>query len=153
MPVQYNNNLADWAKNVVKGLSLRQVEIKTGVTYSTTKNILDGRVPEATILIRFAGAFGEDIPEVLRLGGYADIADLWDQGQTRTEKNRASEAIQENTVELVYETAEENYPQLQAYYEGMAPEDRDELLQIAEMKWRKRRKAETTHGKLPSTDE
>ena len=85
MAVQYNNNLADWARKITGELSLRQVEIKTGVTYSTVKNILDGRVPEATILIRFAGAFGEDITKVLRLAGYDDIALLWENGKSQSE--------------------------------------------------------------------
>lgn len=85
---QYNNGLAEWAKEVVGSMTLRQAENKSGITYSTISNILHGRVPDAVLLIRFAAAFGKDIGEALRLAGYDDIAELWqNRGDGNTERN------------------------------------------------------------------
>ena len=116
-------------------MSLRQVENKTKITYSTIKNLLDGKVPAAQHVLRFANAFHVSPKEALRVAGYTDLVDL------------VVDMTNEETNELTYEPDIDNYPQLQAFYTGMAPDDQDELIVIARMKWEKARKAETTHGK------
>lgn len=85
MPVRVNNRLAEWVSRVKGERSTRQVEIKTGVSYATVSAMLNGRTPSAETIIRFARAFGEDVPAALRLAGFEDIADMWETGAAPTQ--------------------------------------------------------------------
>jgi len=79
MPVVINNELGEWARQVLKKngvTSLRAAEGRTGIAYSTIKNLIDGRVVGEGSIMRFASSFGEDIVAALRLAGYHDLADL-----------------------------------------------------------------------------
>jgi hypothetical protein len=80
MRVRWNTELAEWARGVVGDRSLRQAEIRTGISHMTVKSILEGRQPSAETLIRFAAAFDEDVAAALRLAGYEDIAEVWETG-------------------------------------------------------------------------
>jgi transcriptional regulator with XRE-family HTH domain len=85
MRSRLNNNLADWITGIVTKpdgtrLTLRQVEAKTGIPYSTVKALLDGRNVSPETIIRFAEAFHVSIPEGLRLAGFEDIAEIWETG-------------------------------------------------------------------------
>ncbi|HLK56528.1 MAG TPA: helix-turn-helix transcriptional regulator [Chthonomonadaceae bacterium] len=46
--------------------------------------------------------------------------------------------------------ADDQAPTIQAYYDALPPDEQDELIQIARMKWEKKRRRETTHG--PKSD-
>lgn len=83
MPVKYRTEMAGWAESILKerGLTLRMAEIATGVSYTTINNIVKGRVPEPTILIRFAAGMGQDVAGALRLAGLDDIAQMWESGR------------------------------------------------------------------------
>ena len=80
MPVRVNTKLAEWVEEVKGNLSTRQVEIKAGISYATVSAMLNGRTPSAETIIRFARAFGKDVPAALRLAGYEDIAEMWESG-------------------------------------------------------------------------
>jgi transcriptional regulator with XRE-family HTH domain len=85
MRSRLNNNLANWITGIVTKpdgtrLTLRQVEAKTGIPYSTVKALLDGRNVSPETIIRFAEAFHVSIPEGLRLAGFDDIAEIWETG-------------------------------------------------------------------------
>jgi len=78
MGVRHNNELALWAKELIGDMSLRQVEIRTGVSYATISSLVQGRNPNADTVIRFARGFQQDVPAALRLAGYEDIAKIWE---------------------------------------------------------------------------
>ena len=86
MVTRFNNKLAEWAHELSKGMSLRQVEIKTKISYATVSGLLDGRQPNAETIIRFARGFNQDIPSALRLAGYDDIAEMWESGTSVEEE-------------------------------------------------------------------
>jgi len=87
MPVDFNNKLGEWAREVLQKngvTSLRAAESRSRIAYSTIKNLLDGKVVSEAIIIRFAHTFGEDIAAALRLAGYNDIAGIFDHPKPRT---------------------------------------------------------------------
>lgn len=79
----YVDDFAKWVRRVLDEhnvKSSRQAEVRSKVSFATIQNMLNGRVPEATIVIRFAAAYGEDVGAALRLAGYDDIAGVWETG-------------------------------------------------------------------------
>jgi hypothetical protein len=82
MPVRFNNALAEWVDSLIGEHSLRQAEIKTRIPFTTLANMKSGRIPTAETIIRFASAYGENVPAALRLAGYDDIADAWEKDRT-----------------------------------------------------------------------
>jgi hypothetical protein len=83
MPVTISEEFAAWVRSVLDShhvKSLRQAEIRTRISYSTVGHMLNGRVPESGTFIRFASAYGEDVPAALRIAGFRDIATVWETG-------------------------------------------------------------------------
>lgn len=76
MPTKYSEELKVWATKATTGMTLRGVQNKTGISYSTVDHILKGRIPEAGILIVFVRKLGGDVVKMLRSVGYDDIADI-----------------------------------------------------------------------------
>lgn len=157
MPVRYNNKLAEWAQRIIdehNGLSLRQVENRTNIAATTVMSILQGRQPNAETIIRFAKGFGEDIPTALRLAGYDDIAEVWENRgvpegpytPTRgpTEGGTGLDVLRDDIKEYrvpVYDDLRE------AGYQDLPEEERAEVVQLVKIKLDKIRSRLTTHGK------
>ncbi len=92
MASRFNNNLIDWVEGVLSkhdNPSLRAVEKRTGIAYSTVKGLIEGRQANAETIIRFAEAYGESVAEALQTAGYDDIAKMW------RERNGAEEMTRE----------------------------------------------------------
>lgn len=90
MAVEQNNKLAKWLAEAIAergGLTLRQVEVRTGVSYSTVNNVLNGRVPDAATLILLGDGLGQDsqsIASVLRIAGHDRMAEVWEKHTSGT---------------------------------------------------------------------
>ena len=81
--VKRSEAFTEWVKRVLeeRGVtSARQAEKCTGISYGTIQSTINGRIPSAETVIRFAAAYREDVPAALRLAGYEDIAELWETG-------------------------------------------------------------------------
>lgn len=138
MGVRWNNDLAAWVNQLKGEMSLRQVENRTSIPYSTISNMAMGRVPTAETLIRFATAFHEDVPSALRLAGYDDLAETWETGA-------APLATRVDPPELTYEPEFEDL--IEAGYGELPADERDEIVELVRLKIAKERRKETTHGK------
>lgn len=131
MAVTYNNKLAEWAKELLSShniLTLRQAEYRTHISYTAVKHLLDGRVPDAVTIIRFASAFGASIPEALRLAGHEDIAETWETGRQPEDPNwpAAGSAL----PELTYEPLPDDEGEILEYYRGIPPALQENALQL-----------------------
>lgn len=119
MPVRYNDGLAEWVNRLVAGHSLRQVEIRTRVPFTTIGAMKQGRTPNADTIIRFASAFGEDVAAALRLAGYDDIAEVWEKGAA------PAPAREEPRYERDEWADDPDAPEVMAFYTGLPAGDRE----------------------------
>ena len=111
----FNKDLAEWAKALVGGLSYRQVEIRTGVSYATVPNVLVGRKVGAETIIKFAVGFDADVGEALRLAGYNEISDIWETGAYQKPPEEEPEPVNEKKFT-------EDEQEMITYYRGSPPE-------------------------------
>lgn len=59
-----------WVRRVKGADSLRQADLKTGVSYTTISNMELGKVPEMETVVKFARGYQQDANEALTLAGY-----------------------------------------------------------------------------------
>ncbi len=128
MRVRWNEALADWAKSVVGDRSLRQLEIKTGISHMTIRALLDGRQPSPETIIRFASAFEEDVAAALRLAGYEDLAETWETGAAPQVVRERADG--EYRVKDEFSQEEE---QVIGFYRGLDAESRETVLKTMEL--------------------
>lgn len=72
-------------------MTLRAVENKTKIPYSTVHNIINGRIPEPDNLMKFADAFGADVRSVLRMVGYDYVANIIEKSAKDFDAQRTEE--------------------------------------------------------------
>lgn len=88
--------VAQWAKVLMeeRGLtSTRHAENFTrgAVSYSVIHSMLSGRIPSELNIVKFAAAFGQNIPDALRRAGYDDFAKTWEFANTSSVASNLSE--------------------------------------------------------------
>lgn len=83
MPVKAIPKLSEAVKRVLdehgpagKPLSIRQAELRSGLSYGVINAMASGRVPGADHIIKFAAAFEEDVVSWLELCDYQEIAGI-----------------------------------------------------------------------------
>jgi hypothetical protein len=137
-----NNRLAEWAAALRtqpdgSELSYRQIENRTGVHYSTVKNIIEGRAVNAGDVILFAQGFGQDVPTALRIAEYPEIAEIWETGA----------APQQFDDQADPQADDSEGPVISTYYDGLSPASKTAADQIIRALWEQDQRAETTHGR------
>lgn len=73
----YKVEFGGWVRSMIGSLTLRQAEIRTGISNATIYSMTEGKIPGEAMVIRFATGFKQDVEVALRLAGYEQMADLW----------------------------------------------------------------------------
>jgi hypothetical protein len=74
-----------------KPLTLQQASNLSGVSATMIQYMTKGRAVGCEGVIRFAQAFGEDVPTWLDMAGHNDIADIWRGGASKHQLRTVSE--------------------------------------------------------------
>ena len=132
---------AQLSTSITAEMSLRQIELKTGISYSTVKGLLEGRQPNAETLIRFANAYHVAVPDALRLAGYVDIADVWERGAYQhpaddvTPNFKAPKpdptGLPDSSDQFL--DAPEEDREVWSWYTGLPPEDKETIRKLKAM--------------------
>jgi plasmid maintenance system antidote protein VapI len=144
MPVaRYNNEFGIWLEELYTrhGIkSSRQATPRVGIAHTTLEDIRKGRQPTVETAIRIARGFNEDIEMALRLAGHHDIADAWEQGAGKTERDDQADEEPE------YDPNQDD-PKVMAYYNGLPDYVQEDVKAQLEALWKRHQKDQTTHGK------
>lgn len=138
MTTYHNAQLGQWVRDTLEengGLSLRQAEQRTKISYMTIKGLLEGRQVNAETIMRFASAFQKEIPYALRLAGYNDLAELWEQRESVSAADPLD--ISEDT----------DFPEVLAAYRGLPVEMKAGVKAMIVAAHREHQRNQTTHGK------
>lgn len=141
MTTNHNAELGEWVKRTLEengGLSLRQAEQRTKISYMTIKGLIEGRQVNAETILRFASAFQKEIPYALRLAGYHDLAELWAQKESAPSPQSPPEAS---------DPEDADFPEVLAAYRGLPIEMKAGVKAMIVAAHREHQRNQTTHGK------
>lgn len=109
-----NAEFAEWVKEGLEthGItSVRQAELRTygKVSYSAFHDMLAGRVPTESTIIKFATSFGVNVAKGLRIAGYDDLANIWDANTGGKSSKLLLEGEDEEEVIIGYRQARNGF--------------------------------------------
>lgn len=132
------NPLAENTRRVLKARrwSNRQAQIASGIHYSTIQQMRHGVRPSAETLAKWATAIREDVDAWLSYAGYRSV-------NTSVVAVPVSVPVEPGVVHYVpiFEDL------IEAGFDELPPEERDEITEIIKLKLAKHRRRQTNFGK------